>query len=119
MICPEHWVKCMIKLIPAYDKEPFFTVHEGAERFPLTSRQLSRLLGEWTEKVGLDPTDYTAHCLRRRGLNWGHQAKLTGEALKVLGDWGSTAYLRYLDLDFEFRLQSAKEMAECAKKRKL
>ena len=96
IICPHTWVGKMIKNIPAEDHEPFFLVREGNNRFPLTSSQVGRLLAKWTEKVGIPPGQYTPHCLRRGGLNWGHKARLTGEALMILGDWGSQAYMRYM-----------------------
>ena len=75
----------MIKFIPACDSEPFFLVREGNEQYPLTSRQVGRLLGEWCEKAGLDKKAYTPHCLRRGGLNWAHKARVTGEALQLMG----------------------------------
>ena len=47
---------------------------------------------------------YTAHFLSRGGLTWVHNARVTGEALQILGDWASKAYMRYIDLDFDVML---------------
>ena len=106
----------MIKLIPATSDEPFFLVQEGTHHYPITAGQIRRLLKKWCQKIVNDPDmmvnpqSYTPHCLRRGGLNWAHKAKLTGETLKVLGDWSSEVYHKYLDVDFDVRLESSKQM---------
>ena len=114
-ICPRNCVLKMIKYIPVRENEPLFLVREGKQQFPLTSRQVGRLLKKRSKAAGLEG-QWTGHCLRRGGLNWAHKAKLTGEALKILGDWGSQAYMRYIDLDFESRLESSAQMVKVAKK---
>ena len=106
----KHWVLRMVKLIPAQQNEPLFLVQQGDNRYPLTSPQVTRLLKKWCEPAGLDVKAFTGHCLRRGGINWGHQAQLTNESLKILGGWGSQAYLGYLDLDFESRICSGQKM---------
>ena len=113
-ICPVFWITRMIKVILAVDNEPLFLVREGKQRFPLTAGQVTRLLKKWIKNGGLNHKMYTGHCLRRGGLNWAHKAKLSREALKILGDWGSSAYLRYIDLDYESRIKSGKRMAKVA-----
>ena len=115
IICPRKWVDRMLRNIPADPSEPFFLVREEGERFPLTSSQVGRLMGEWCKRAGLNPSEYTPHCLRRGGLNWAHKARITGEALMILGDWGSQAYMRYLDLDFDSRVESGVKMAKMVK----
>ena len=115
-ICPQHWITRMIKLIPAKNSEPLFLVREKTNRWPLSYGQISRLLGKWCLKAGLDPHQYTPHCLRRGGLNWAHRARVTCEALQIMGDWASAAYLRYVDLDLESRLESGEKMMEYASK---
>ena len=115
-ICPKHWVLKMIKFIPAEEHEPMFLVREGQARHPLTSAQVGRLLHKWAKNAGLDPGPLTPHCLRRGGLTWAHRAKLSGEALQILGDWASKAYMAYIDLDFDSRVESGLQMAQEAKR---
>ena len=76
-ICPQYWVTKMVKLIPAADSEPFFLVRSKQGRHALTSRQVGRLLKKWCLGAGLNPKEYTPHCLRRGGLSWAHQARVT------------------------------------------
>ena len=113
-LCPAWWVSRMLKNIPAHQHEPFFLVREKQSRYPLTSGQIRRLLKQWAIAAALDLRKYTPHCLRRGGLNWAHNARLTGESLKVLGDWVSQEYHKYLDIDFESRIKVGKQMQEYA-----
>ena len=105
----------MCQIIPAAPHEPLFLVRENQFRYPLTAGQVNRLLKKWTKAAGLESHRYTGHCLRRGGLNWAHQARLTGETLQILGGWGSRAYLRYIDLDFDCRAKAGKHMALAAR----
>ena len=111
-ICPEHWVKRMIVIVPVKESEPLFLVREKSHRYPLTSSQVARLLKKWSKNAGLDSVKFTAHCMHRGGLNLAHKAKATGESLKVMGGWSSQAYLRYLDVDFENCVDIARKMAK-------
>ena len=113
-INPNWWIQRMIQLIPAQDSEPLFLVREGNNRFPLTSSQIRRLLKEWCIACTIEPR--TPHALRRGGLNLGHKSQLSGEYLKVLGDWSSLAYHKYLDVDYRTRLESTKRMEKFVNK---
>ena len=113
-ICPQYWVCKMLTIIQAQSYEPFFVYRDGIYRYPLTIGQISRVMAKWTKNAGLDSNLYTPHALRRGGLSWAHQARVSREALHILGDWGSSAYLRYIDIDFESKVQSGKQMAELA-----
>ena len=72
---------------------------------------------KWVEAAGLNPSEYIPHCLRRGGLTWAHEAKVSGEALHILGDWHSEAYLHYIDLDFDSRVETGRQMAECVSRK--
>ena len=111
-ICPECWVCRMIKLIPAHQDELFFLVRDKGTRLALSSPQISRLLKKWCKAAGLDATKYMPNCLRRGGLTWAHQANLSGETLQILGGWVSHAYKRYIEHDFDSRIESGKRMAQ-------
>ena len=112
LICPVRWLLKMFKIIKAYPHEPLFMVREGKnnDRYPLTSSQVRRLMKKWCEMAGLDPKEFTPHCLRRGGLNWAHKAKLSGEALQLMGGWRSDAYMDYIKSEFEDRVEAGKAM---------
>ena len=58
-ICSETWVKRMFRIIPVKANEPFFLIHEGSDRFPLTSAQVGYLLKKWVKAVDIDETKFT------------------------------------------------------------
>ena len=70
------------------------------------------MLKKWCLAAAVDHKKITPHCLRRGGLNWAHKAELTGESLKVLGDWSSNAYNTYIDINFEQRVKSSQKMQQ-------
>ena len=111
-ICPRWWVKRMLQLILAEQHEPLFLIREKDNRHPLTSGQVRRLLKKWCKDAAVEPKQYTPNCLCRGGLNWVHDAQLTGETLQVLGDWRTQTYQKYPDIDFNVRLKSGEKMAE-------
>ena len=113
-VSPQWWVRKMLKNIPADPAEPFFLVREGEHRYPLTSSQIRRLMKQWCIGSALDPRSYTLQGMRRGGLNWAHQAKLSGESLKYLGDWTTQCYHRYLEFDFKSRVKSTQQMVKHA-----
>ena len=100
----------MIKLIPAKDNEPLFLVRCNNKRHPLTSAQINRLLKKWAKKAELHGLSMTGHGIRRGSLNFAHQAKISSENLKILGDWASSAYQRYIHMDYETRIGASKQI---------
>ena len=54
------------------------------------------------------------HGLRRGGLNLARQAKLTGESLKLMGDWNSSVYLDYVHVKFDKKVKHTREMLKVA-----
>ena len=111
-ICPEHFLKKMLIIIPALPTEPLFLVRVGNNRYPLTAGQVARLLKKWTEMAGLDSSKFTTHCLRRGGLNRAHEAQLPPDDLQVMGDWKSDAYKRYIKNEFNHRVRVATQVAD-------
>ena len=109
-ICPQYRMRKMYKMIPAKLHEPLFLVRQGNQCFPVTSDQINRILKQWTKQAELVQCNYTGHCLRRGGLNWAHDSKLTSESLQLIGDWKSSVYLRYIDMDYKNRIKAAKQM---------
>lgn len=56
--------------------------------------------------MGVASDRYTLHGLRRGGACHALQVRLVGEDLKILGDWASEAYMRYLDLSLQRRVHN-------------
>ena len=109
----------MFSMIPAEAQEPMFLIREGKHRFPLTSGQVNRLLKKWTKETDMGEMNFSSHAVKRGGLNWAHNSNLTGETLQVLGCWASDAYKRYVDVNFNRRVQASHHMMKYANDRLL
>lgn len=112
-ICPVFWLKLMLKKVNRTDKEPLFAVPDGAGGvISLTYAQLGNRLKEWVAATGENAQRYTLHGLRKGGACHALEVGLAGEDLKILGDWASNAYMRYLDLTLHRRVDNMARFME-------
>lgn len=107
-LCPVFWVKLMFKKVRLNGDKPLFSLYEekGEGTVPLTYDQLGSKLKYWVEKTGTSSQRYTLHGLRKGGACHALEVGLVGEDLKILGDWASEAYMRYLDLSLQRRVDN-------------
>lgn len=96
----------MLRKTRASGRDPLFSWQDttGSQRVPLTYSQLSDKYKEWVQRTGISPDRHTLHGLRQGGACHGLQVGLVGEELKILGDWALEAYMRYLDLSLQQRV---------------
>ena len=79
-------------------------VTSGFSSFPPT-KFVSMLRSQLT-RLGYNPGLYSGHSFRRGAASWALKNGLPGETIKILGDWKSDAYLAYLVLDHQAKLDS-------------
>lgn len=103
-ICPIYWLRVMINRVKARPRDPLFAVPEGDSLRPLTYDQLQKTLRAWVTKTGEDPAPYSLHCLRRGGSTFAIESGLVSSDLKVIGDWASDSYMRYIDSTLQRRI---------------
>ena len=77
----------------------------------MTYTQLQNCIKEGVSRLGLDPSAFSSHSLRRAGGTWAFRSQVPSELIKSHGDWASSAYLRYLDFSLDERLQVAERMS--------
>jgi len=53
--------------------------------------------------IGLDSRRFSTHSFRRGGASLAFRAGITGDTIKVLGDWQSEAYQVYLECPIEVK----------------
>lgn len=107
-ICPVFWLKLLMRKVKATDIDPLFALpvsHECGVT-PLTYHDLSETYKGWVSKVTTLTSRHTLHGLRRGGACHALEVGLAGEDLKILGDWASDAYMRYLDLTLQRRVDN-------------
>ena len=114
-ICPVFWVHYMINKIPAEPRDPVLTIRVGRQKLALSANQLIYRVRKWLLLRGVDPTIYSLHSLhslRRGGATFAYQADMEGEMIKLLGNWASDTYKRYVDISMDKRYDSMKTFVE-------
>ena len=61
-------------------------------------------------RAGVDPKGFTGHSFRRGGASCAFQAGVSGELIQLHGDWKSDAYLKYITVPMQHRLQVTQRM---------
>ena len=105
-ICPVFWLTYMLNRIPGKPNDPLFMVKGKEGKAPLSYNQIQRLLKQWVEKTGRVSDQWTMHCLQRGGTRWGMEVGFSTEDIMLMGDWKSQAYLAYLDIPVERRVDN-------------
>lgn len=105
-VCPLFWLKLMFKKVKAKPGEPLLSVPQGTGVVPVTYDQLGKQLKHWVERTGRNPEGYTLHGLRRGGASWALESGIVGEDLKLMGDWATDTYMKYLDSTFQRRVKN-------------
>jgi hypothetical protein len=83
---------------PAPATAPAFCFPEGAGVSPLTYGDLAACIKTLVRLVGLDPSQYSTHSLRRGGATAAFQAGASPFAIKDAGDWRGATFEIYLSL---------------------
>ena len=66
--------------------------------------------------VGLDPTVYSSHSMRRGGANLLFKANISDVQIQLMGDWKSMAYKNYQTFSLEDKIKISKLMGSFANK---
>ena len=59
---------------------------------------------------------FSLHLLRRGGATFAFQSDMEGQMIKLLGDWASDCYERYIDVTIDQRYDSMKTFVEALDK---
>ena len=96
-----RWFKCKLKP----PKNPSIISKSAIYRFR-----------KWLILIGAEPHIYTLHSLRRGGAIFAYQANIEGEMIKLLGDWASDAYKKYIDVSMDKRYDTMKAFVDALNK---
>ena len=105
-LCPFYWFNYMVKRIPAPPHAAAFSYPVKNKLVPITYNQVMGIMRKWIKAIGLQEKRFSLHSARRGGCTTAFHAGLPSLAIKMLGDWGSTAYLRYIDITLDARLKA-------------
>ena len=98
LICPVYWAWRMIQAVPARPLDPLFCYYRQGKYMIMTYPHLTYWFRHWLDQVGIESKKFTLHSYRRGGATFMYNADIPGAMIKVLGNWASEAYLRYIDL---------------------
>ena len=87
---------------PAYSLPP--VVGSSILSQSMFSKKLSKVLNS----IGIQSSRYSGHSFRRGGASWALQCGFPSDIIRMMGDWKSDAYRRYLDMPFASHVQFAK-----------
>jgi integrase len=111
ILCPVRAYERMIFLCKASDSHPLFSFAKAGKSSFLTFHVFDKELKRLISRIGLDPVLYSGHSFRRGGATWAFAQGFTSEALKLLGDWKSDAFLLYIHLSFNTRIDLANRLS--------
>ena len=75
----------------------------GGQVMSVSYMQLTHWLCHWIDLAGYDNSLFSSHSLRRGGVQWAAQSGIPHHVIKLLGDWKSQAYERYLNMTLQER----------------
>ena len=55
-----------------------------------------KMLKTTLQKAGVDHKNYSTHSFRSGGATWAFNSGVPGEIIKIVGNWKSDCYLKYL-----------------------
>ena len=115
-ICPVYWVYRMLAENPGEASDPLFLINTPLGKLCLSANQLILRLRKWLKLIGEEESSYTLHSLRRGGATFAYQSNMEGHMIKLLGDWASDCYKRYIDISIDQRFDSMKTFVEALNK---
>ncbi len=100
MWCPVRALtRAMLFTPTAPGPSPAFLLPGRSTPAAVTGRLFDHRIRETLSREGCDPAGIMPHSWRRGGAQFAFSLGLSSETIRMLGDWRSSAYLRYLDTD--------------------
>ena len=104
-ICLVSWILFMVERIPAGPHHNLFSYWQNEHIYPVTYKDLTDQLRAWIVEIGEnDPELYSSHSLRRGGTTHAFSRGVPEQTIKVLGNWASECFRKYIDITVECRL---------------
>ena len=110
-ICPVFWMHFLTCAVPGEPEDPVLAL-PATQKLALSANQLIYRFCKWLTLIGLDSTKFTLHSLHRGGATFAYQSNIEAEMIKLMGDWASDAYKRYIDVSMDKRYESMKMFVE-------
>ena len=104
ILCPVAALKAYLSLVPAPLSAPLFMVPVANSAKPLLAAHFNRFLKACASATGFDPNHFSSRSFRQGGATFVFNCGAPTEFIKAQGDWQSDAYLIYLKLSTQKKL---------------
>ena len=98
LFCPVQAYRCMCKLVPCNPCQPAFMVWQGVNKVAYTYLQWQTRFKCLLARTGRDPAKFSSHSFRRGGASFAFQAGVPAATVKLIGDWRSDSFYKYLHI---------------------
>jgi len=115
-LCAVHWVRLHFKQLPASLDEPAFRLPLGLGSTPLTYKIYMDSIRYYSGLVGLDPSCFSTHSLRRGGATFLLMTGISVKEIMLIGDWSSNTVFKYFDLPLSHRVCQDQRVADILSK---
>ena len=111
--CPSSALLLCMLLVPKSAKPlPLFCYPSGSSVKPITHTEFVTFLRKCLSKLGVNPSHYSGHSMRRGGASFALQCGVSAELIKLQGDWASNAYEKNLYPSLQLRKQLASTLGK-------
>ena len=110
-LCPVSVYRRMLQVAKVPPSFPAFVLYTNRGYKPILYREFHVLLRQLLARVGCDPSKFSSHSFRRGGTTFAFKTGVPSQLIKVQGDWKSDCFQRYIECDYQDRLQVAKSLS--------
>ena len=93
-----------MSLVPSPHDAPLFVVQEGSGVKPILASHFNRFLKSCVLAADFNPNHFSSHIFRQGGATFAFSCGVPTELIKAQNDWQSDAYLIYLKLSTQKKL---------------
>ena len=94
------------------DESPAFVKGSPGKLTPVLYGWFMKKLKGVLLSCGQKPDRFGSHSLRRGGASWALRCGLSGDMIRILGDWKSDAYRAYLDVPLIEKVNLVQQLAD-------
>ena len=103
-----HYLKlCRENVVPV--NCPAFSYYESGVQKCVTYSSFTNFLKILLQKIGVDPNKWSGHFFRRGDASFLYRLGIDPLTIQACGDWSSSTFLRYLEVNFD-RLWMAQQL---------
>ena len=111
-LCTHSWLRRMLSKIPATPADSLRSLLlTWKKTIPLSRRTLLMKLRLWIRKLHMQPGSYSLHSLRRGGATFAFRRRVPLNVIRLMGDWISDCFLRYIDIAMDTRLHAVARLS--------